>query len=72
MEPSEEARRWISELVRVPVDQHLARSRQAWATLAPALAAVNEAPVPAETEPAIQMLFRAVLEPPVARSPDRA
>jgi hypothetical protein len=71
MEPPEEARRWISELMMVPVDDHLARSRQAWATLGPALAAVNEAPMPAETEPAVQMLFRAALEPPIAGSPDR-
>ena len=71
MEPSEEARRWISELAGVPADEHLARSRQAWATLGPALAAVNEAPVPAETEPAVQMLLRAVAQPLVASSLDR-
>jgi hypothetical protein len=71
MEPSEEARRWISELVGVPVDEHLARCRQAWATLGPALAAVNETPISAETEPAVQMLFRGVVEPPVAGSPDQ-
>jgi hypothetical protein len=71
MEPSEEARRWISELVGVPVDEHLERSGQAWVALGPALAAVNEAPVPAETEPAVQMLVRPIAEPPVARNPDR-
>lgn len=71
MEPSEETRRWISELVGVPVDEHLARSHQAWATLAPALAAVHEASVPEETEPAVEMRFPAGGEPPVARSPDQ-
>ena len=69
MEPSEETRRWISELVGVPVDEHLERSREAWAALGPALAAMTEAPVSAEAEPAVQMRFPALLEPPVARSP---
>ncbi|HSC72190.1 MAG TPA: amidase, partial [Candidatus Methylomirabilis sp.] len=71
MDPSEETRRWISELVGVPVDEHLERSCQAWAALGAALAAVTEAPVPAETEPAVQMRFPALVEPPAAKSPDQ-
>ncbi len=68
MEPPEETRRWVGELVGITADEHLARSGEAWTTLGPALTAVHEALVSAETEPAVQMLFPAVEEPPSGKS----
>ncbi len=61
MEPSEEVRQWIGELVGMaPGEGRLSRSLEAWATLGPALAAVHGAIVPMETEPATQMGFPAL------------
>ena len=61
MEPSEEVRQWISELVGMaPGEGRLSRSLVAWAVLGPALAAVHGATVPMETEPATQMGFPAL------------
>ena len=58
MEPSEEVRQWISELVGMaPGEGRLSRSLVAWAVLGPALAAVHGATVPAETEPVTQMVL---------------
>jgi len=58
MEPPEEVRRWISELVGVaPEGDRLSRPLEAWAVLGPALAAVHGATIPVETEPATQMVF---------------
>ena len=55
MEPTDEARRWISELVGAAVDDHLSRAPQGWASLGPALAAIHGVAMPAETEPAVQI-----------------
>lgn len=68
MEPPEEVRRWVGDLVGLPVDDHLSHTRQAWEALEPALAAVHEAPIPAETEPAVRMLFPIVEDPASASS----
>jgi hypothetical protein len=58
MEPPEEVRQWVSELVGLaPEESRLSRPLEAWAILGPALAAVHEATVPVETEPATQMVF---------------
>jgi hypothetical protein len=58
MEPPEEVRQWVSELVGMaPGEGPLSRSLVAWAVLGPALAAVHGAIVPVETEPATQMGF---------------
>ena len=58
MEPPEEVRQWVSELVGIaPEEGRLARSVEAWALLIPALEAVHGATVPVETEPATQMVF---------------
>ncbi len=53
MEPPDEARRWISDLLGVAVDGHLSGAVQGWAALLPALDAIRDADVPAETLPAI-------------------
>ena len=55
MEPTGEARGWIGDLLGASVDDHLSRAAEAWPSLGPALAAVHEAAVPAETEPAVQL-----------------
>ena len=58
MEPPEEVRRWVSELGGIgPEEGHLFRALEAWEKLGPALAAVHEATVPPETEPATQMVL---------------
>jgi len=58
MEPSDEVRRWASELMGMaPEEDRLSRPLEAWAILGAALAAVHEAIVPAETEPVTQMVF---------------
>ncbi len=57
MEPPEEVGRWVSELLGAPLGEDGPRLAQAWAALGPHLAAVHRAPVPAETEPAVRMLF---------------
>jgi hypothetical protein len=65
MEPSEEVRQWVSDLVGIaPEEGRLSRSLEAWAILGPALAAVHGAAVPAETEPATQMVFPEMEGPP--------
>jgi len=64
MEPPEEVRRWVSELLGMtPEENRLPRALEAWAILGPALAAVHSATVPAETEPATQMVFPGLEEP---------
>ena len=58
MEPSEDVRQWVSELLGIaPEEGRLPLSLEAWAVLGPALAAVHGATVPAETEPATQMVL---------------
>ena len=58
MEPPEEVRQWISELVGIaPEEGRLARSVEAWAILVPSLEAVHGATVAVETEPATQMVL---------------
>ena len=58
MEPPEEVRQWVSELVGIaPEEGRLVRSVEAWALLIPALEAVHGVTVPVETEPATQMVF---------------
>jgi hypothetical protein len=58
MEPSEEVRRWISELLGiVPEGDRLSWPLDAWGILEPALDAVHRATVPMETEPATQMVL---------------
>ncbi len=58
MEPSEEVRQWVSELLGIaPEEGRLPLSLQTWVLLGPALAAVHGATVPVETEPAIQMVL---------------
>lgn len=58
MEPPEEVRRWVSELVGIaPEESRLSRALEAWEKLGPALAAVHGATVPVETEPATQMVL---------------
>ncbi len=64
MEPPEEARQWLRDLLGIPSDESDAsRPLDAWEVLGPALAAVHEASIPAETEPAIQMIFPDMEEP---------
>ena len=64
MEPPEEVRRWVSELLGMASEgSRLSRALEAWAILGPALAAVHNATVPAETEPATQMVFPGLEEP---------
>ena len=58
MEPSEEVRQWVGELLGIaPEEGRLSRSLGAWSELGPALAAVHSAILPAETEPATQMVL---------------
>jgi len=61
MDPPQEVRQWVSELVGMaPEKGRLARSLVAWAVLGPALAAVHGEPVPVEAEPATQMVLPGV------------
>jgi len=55
MEPRQDARRWIGELLGAGVDGDLSRAAEAWATLGPDLAAILQAAVPAETQPALML-----------------
>jgi len=58
MEPSEEVRQWVSELLGIaPEEGLLPLSLETWAVLVPALRAVHGASIPAETEPATQMVL---------------
>jgi hypothetical protein len=64
MEPSEEVRKWVSELMGMPAEEgRLSRSLTPWAILGPAITAVHAATIPAETEPAIQMVFPGLESP---------
>ena len=70
MEPPEEVRRWVSELVGIgPEEGRLSRALEAWVMLGPALAAVHGATVPAETEPATQMVLPGLEGPQFEGSP---
>lgn len=72
MEPSDEVRRWASELMGIaPEEDRLSQPLEAWAILGPALAAVHGAIVPAETEPATQMVFHWLEGPQSTRSDGR-
>lgn len=58
MEPPEEVRRWISDLLGiVPEGDRLSWPLEAWGILGPALDTVHRATVPMETEPATQMVL---------------
>ncbi len=53
MEPPDDVRQWVEELLGVrPEADRAGRPLEAWAVLGPALAAVHEATIPVETEPA--------------------
>ena len=58
MEPSEEIRQWVGELMGMaPEEGGLSQLLEAWATLGPSLQTVHAATVPMETEPATQLSF---------------
>jgi hypothetical protein len=64
MEPPEEVRQWVSELMGIPAEEGgLSRSLEPWAILGLALTAVHGAAIPAETEPATQMVFPGLESP---------
>jgi len=64
MEPPEQVRQWIHELLGVRLEEDRAgRPLGAWAVLGPALAAVHEATFPVETEPATLLLVPGMDEP---------
>ena len=55
MEPTAEARRWISEFLGAAADDNLSRAGEAWASLGPALEAIHSTAIPAETQPALHL-----------------
>ena len=70
MEPPEEARQWLRQLLGMaPEESSPSRPLEAWAILGPALAAVHAEIIPAETEPATQMLFPELEGPRSGGSP---
>ena len=72
MEPSGEARCWISEFLGVPVDDHLSRATEAWASLELALAAIRNIAIAPETQPAVQVHIPAPSHNEPGASPHRA
>jgi hypothetical protein len=64
MEPPEQVRQWIHELLGVRLEEDWTeRSLGVWAVLGPALAAVHEATFPVETEPATLLVVPSADEP---------
>lgn len=64
MEPPEQVRQWIGELLGMTSEgDSLRKPLEAWAVLGPALAAVHAATVAAETEPATVLVIPGSGEP---------
>ena len=71
VEPPEQVRQWVQEVLGLSQEEHRARTPLAlWAVLGPALAAVHEASFPPETEPATLMVVPGVDGPRSAGGAD--
>ena len=73
LEPPEQVRQWIQALLGLKQEEDRAGKPLApWADLGPALAAVHDATIPPETEPATLMVVPGGDEPQSKRGGDAA